>query len=160
MKRIGLILLILTLVALPLKVTFGQDAVFEEGGSVLFVGASYVNETVIPLAGYGHYIGGRLWLLTPVDLGYYGSVDGQVTAMFQPRENLFIGLFAGPSVDWSANDQASLITYLVGASGGTIAYQPWEALGFWGYGKYSFAIDTKNAYENSGSLGVGVFFRP
>lgn len=159
MKRILLLVLIaLTLVAIPITASFSQALPFEN--EAVYLGPVYKNDCLGVSFGTAHQIGaGPTWTSAKINIDKQSAeAEAEFFALFEVPN---IGLWAGPAAafgaDWT-NGQESLMTYLKTTSGAVAAYPVTEQVGAWAFAKYRFALgDNSYGDKNTWLAGVGFY---
>jgi len=135
----------------------------ESNPNVVFGGFRY-DQGIIVSGGYATNVNDGLWSFNYIDFGnaQVANIElGYLWDMSFIAKKLYLGVIAGPNTDWvgaAENDDASAITYLLGAAGGVACYNISDSWGLWGYTKYRFALE-ENAYKNMYLGGGGLFYR-
>ena len=159
MKRLIIVLTILLLV--PIFAVKAQVPATTTGEAFL-IGPTYHNEVWAFRWGVASQLGKYTWGSVLSDFGTSVEVVAEVTALFSPIiESWKIGPVAGFGVDWSGSPgtgDLSMLTYITGATGVASTFALDDYFGFWGYGKYVFAVE-ENLYESGWTGGVGVWLQ-
>lgn len=134
------IALTLVLLALPYSLAFSHDepAARTDGpGTYLLLGAEYDNEV-----GFSQTIGvsqrlyKSLWLIPRGTFDREGSAEADVVYWV----NEYLGLIAGPGIDWSNPANADHISYGFGASGIVVHWQINPEVGIGGGARYNYSL--------------------
>lgn len=126
---------------------------------LLFGGVRHDDVGLHVSTGVGCCLTGGLWTLNYVDAGGQSSFSTELAYLCRPfgaLPKLTLGMVAGPNTVWQPGDHP--IAYLVGATGGIVAYDMNNKYGLWSYAKYRFEVENKGFLEDW-LFGVGLYYR-
>jgi len=162
MKKLLLLIVLLTLVLLPIRFVAAQDT---GTNNVLMLGARYDSDKPYISFGYANHLGGALWGFAYGDFGVNGGImNTEVVALFNlgglwdKLGNLYVGPVAGPNADWVNQGEQDLINYINGAAGVAASYAFTDRLGLCGMAKYKFTVTDDNLYPSGWMVGFAGWF--
>lgn len=150
---------ILMLVSTPLTVALGQ--VVPEKTSALMVGPLFSEGGVAFKVGLAEHVAGPIWVAGFGEFGETVEAEGEMIALFEIMNGVYVGPVAAIGVDWSSEpgtDGLSAASYLFGATGLASTLAATESLGAWGFYKYQFSGED-TFYINKWTAGVGIYLR-
>lgn len=152
MMKTILIILLLSLVSVGL--TFAQDV-----ESFIFTGIEYDDVAgAAGTIGAAKNLSGGLWIFPRTVIGRYGSLETDMAYFFKvPAGGLYLGLVAGPGVDWTDPEDGDHLSYIVGGTG-LIAGYKWDKIALGIGAKYKFALDEGNFYQSGWQGGLWTAF--
>ena len=138
-------LVLLVLLALPYSLAFSQceSAQATGPGTYLLIGGEYDDgEGFSQTLGVAQRVYKSVWAIPRGTLDREGNID----ADFVYWVNDWLGVVAGPALDWSNPTDADHTSYLVGASGLVAHWQIEKNIGISGGYKYKFSYKDGDRY--------------
>ena len=149
------IALTLVLLALPYSLAFSHDgsARADGPGTYLLLGAEYDNvEGFTQTIGVSQRLYKSLWVIPQGTFDREGSVEANLVYWV----NEYLGIVAGPGVDWSNPSDADHMSYIIGASGLVGHWQINDNIGIGGGARYNYSLQGNDYFVDSWKLALVV----
>lgn len=158
--------ILLTLLSLLVLPVVGQGQVIEHEtalfGAVRYDKIDDVDGEIAIGGGLAKHLGSGLWSMSYVDVGAEQKSLSLEFAFVPVSGDTYIGILAGPNVDWQAVFalplEERILAYITGAAGLMAGHNFAGRWGLTGIGKYNFKLDedSQTLYKSGWTAGLSV----